>query len=57
MYKKLKEIKPKNLEIISNVFSDKRIIKSTEEINKIKKSITIINKVFKELYSIKETLV
>jgi len=57
MYKKLKEIKPKNLEIISNVFSDKRIIKSTEEINKIKKSITIINKVYKELYNIKETLI
>jgi Xaa-Pro aminopeptidase len=57
MYKKLKEIKPKYLEIISNIFSSKRIIKSTEEINKIKKSITIINKVYKELYNIKDTLI
>ncbi|NDK07762.1 M24 family metallopeptidase [Candidatus Gracilibacteria bacterium] len=57
MYKKLKEIKPKDLEITYNIFNEKRIIKSTEELNKIKKAISIVNKVYKELFDARETLI
>lgn len=57
MYKKLKELKPEKIEMISNIFAKERIIKKDCEINKIKKAITIINKVYREIYSKKETLI
>jgi Xaa-Pro aminopeptidase len=57
MYKKLKEIKPENIEIISNIFAKERIIKKDCEIRKIKKAINIINKVYKEIYSIRDSLI
>lgn len=57
MYKKLKDIKPKDIEIVHNIFNEKRIIKWKDEINKIKKAISIVNKVFKEIESAKDTFI
>ncbi len=57
LYKKLKELKPENIEMINNIFAKERITKKDCEINKIKKAITIINKVYREIYNTKETLI
>lgn len=57
MYKKLKELKPESIDIIENIFDKKRLLKSNDEKIKIKKAISIIKKVFKEIFAKKNELV
>ncbi len=48
-YKFMKKTEIKNLEFIDSIFEEKRLIKDQNEIQTIKKSILIVNKVYKEI--------
>nr|MDD3720623.1 M24 family metallopeptidase [Candidatus Gracilibacteria bacterium] len=56
-YKNIKKLTQKNIEFTDNIFKQERLIKSKNEIKNIKNAIKIIEKVYKEIYLIKEKLI
>jgi len=56
-YKNIKKLNPEKIDFVNNLFENERIIKTRNELLKIRKAIKIIEKVYKKIYSEKESLI